>query len=203
MVAMMPVAVMPPVMVMAPVVVAPMAPMTDAPRAVMGPDHRTAAVRIVIGIVIVRIVGRAVEEAAVKVMVVREPRASKPGAAMAKAAAEDRPGAWPAAMEYGTAGAEAATVKHRATAATAATAVERCGSAVKSATAMETSTTVKAAASAAVEATSATTVGAASAATSAMPTTADFGRQSARGGFRRRRRSGIDQRQCLRARWHG
>lgn len=78
-----------PVMVMAPVVVVvpPVAIVTDATRAVVGPDHPAAAVRVIIGVVIIRIVGRSIEETPVKVMVVCEPDAAEPGAAMAKAAA--------------------------------------------------------------------------------------------------------------------
>jgi hypothetical protein len=89
MVAMMPVMVAPPVVVMAPV-----APVTDAPRAVIGPDHPAPAIRIIIGVVIIRIVGRSVEETPVKATVVREPVADEPGATIAIAAAvEDRTGA--------------------------------------------------------------------------------------------------------------
>ena len=87
-------------------------------------------------------------------------------------------------------------MKHR----TAAAAVERCGPTVKSASAMETTATVEAAT--AVKATS-TAVETASAAATAMSTTADFGCQSAGGGFRRRCRARIDQRQRLRPRWNG
>jgi hypothetical protein len=95
-------------------------------------------------------------------------------------------------VEYGTAGTKAATVKHRPT----ASAVESCGPAVKSATAMEASSTVKATATSPVETTSATAM-------STTTTATDYGRQPAGGGLRRRRRTRIDQRQRLRARWNG
>lgn len=189
MVAMVPVVVTPPVVMAPMIMVAPVAIVTDAPRPVIGPDHPAAAVRIIIGIIIIRVVGRAVEETPVKVMVVREPSAAEPGATKTMASAlEDRTAAKPAAMEYGAAGSQAATMKYR----TAAAAMERCGPTMKSAA------TVKAAAtSATVETTTTTTASAMS------TTTADFGRQSAGDGFRRRGRARIDQRQRLRALWNG
>ena len=175
----MPVVVVPPVVVM----VTPVTEVTDAPRTVVGPDHRAAAVRVIIGIIIVRVVGRAIEEAPVKVMVVGEPVAAVAGAAIAKAAAvEDRTGAKRAAMEDGAAAVEAATVKRRA-----AAAVKHGAPTVKTAAAVEAAAT-------------STTV--ASATATAM-STADFGRQSVGGKFRRRRSARIDQRQRLRALWNG
>lgn len=60
-IAVVPVAVMP--MVMAPIMVAPVTIVTDAPRAVMGPDHPAAVIRAIIGIIVV---GRRVIEVPVK-----------------------------------------------------------------------------------------------------------------------------------------
>jgi hypothetical protein len=57
------------------VVVAPRAIVADPARTVMGQDHPAAAVRIIIGVIVIRIIGRAIE-APVKVMVVREPIAA-------------------------------------------------------------------------------------------------------------------------------
>jgi len=66
--------VMMPVVVTAPVaVVVPMTIVADAARAVIGQDHPAAAVRIIIGVIVIRVIGRTVEEAPVKAMVVREP----------------------------------------------------------------------------------------------------------------------------------
>jgi hypothetical protein len=63
-----------PVVVTAPVgVVVPMTIVTDAARAVIGQDHPAAAVRIIMGVIVIRVIGRTVEEASVKAMVVREP----------------------------------------------------------------------------------------------------------------------------------
>ena len=168
---MMPVVVMTPVVVM----VAPVAEVTDAPRTVMGPDHRAAAMRVIIGIIIIRVVGRPIEETPVKVMVVREPGAAEPGAAIAIAAAvEDRTGAKPAAMEYGAATVEAAAVKRRTAA------VMEAASATTAVEAAATSTTV-------------------ATGTATAMSTVDFGRQSVGGKFRRGRGARIDQRQRLRA----
>ena len=108
-------------------------------------------------------------------------------------AMEDRTAAKPAAVEYGAAGSQTATMKHRTAA------VERCGPAMKAASAMETTATVETAA--AVKAAASTTVETAAATT--MSTTADFGCQSAGSGFRRRCRARIDQRQRLRPLWNG
>jgi hypothetical protein len=86
-----------PMMVMAPVMVVPVAEVTDAARAIMGPDHPANAVRVVIrGVVII---GRPIDEMPAEMVVVPEGEA-----AMAKAAAvEHGSGAIPAAMEYGAA----------------------------------------------------------------------------------------------------
>jgi hypothetical protein len=129
-------------------------------------------------------------------MMVREPNAAEPGAAKTTASAvEDRTAAKPAAVEYGAAGSQATTMKHR----TSAAAMERCGPTMKSATA------VKSSAAAMKAAATSTTVETTTTAASAMSTTttADFGRQSAGDGFRRRCRTRIDQRQRLRALWNG
>ncbi len=117
-----------------------------------------------------------------KVVVVREPNAAEPGATKTMASTvEDRAAAKAAAMEYGAAGSEAATMKHRT-----AAAVERCGPTMKSATSVEAAAAVKAATtSATVETTTA-------AAPTMSTTTADFGRHSAGDGFRRRCRARID-----------
>lgn len=180
-----------PVVVMAPVeVVAPMPIVADAARAVMGQDHPAAVVRIIIGVIVIRVIGRTVEDAPVKV-VVGEPVAARPiaGAKTAvaiAAAVEDRTGAKSAAMEYGAAAAQGATVKHRTTAAV------KCGTA-----AMETSTAVEAS-----TATETSTAGEASStveATSTAATTDDFGRQSVGSGFRRGHGARIDQRERLSA----
>jgi len=160
---------MPVVAIMMVPVVAPMAIVADAARAVMGQDHPTAAVRIIIGVIVIRVIGRAIEEAPVKVMVVR-----KSIAAVSMAAAmEDRSGAKPAAMEYGATTVEAAAVKTSA--------------------AMETATAVEASAATAMEAT-ATAVETSS--TTAM-STADFCRQPVGGKFRRGDSARIDQRERL------
>lgn len=186
-----------PVVVMAPVeVVAPMPIVADAARAVMGQDHPAAVVRIIIGVIVIRVIGRTVEDAPVKV-VVGEPVAARPiaGAKTAvaiAAAVEDRTGAKSAAMEYGAAAAQGATVKHRTTAAV------KCGTAaMESSTAMETSTAVEAS-----TATETSTAGEASStveATSTAATTDDFGRQSVGSGFRRGHGARIDQRERLSA----
>ena len=109
-------------MVMAPViVVAPVAEVTDAARAVIGPDHPAAAVRVIIGIIIVRVVGRSIEEAPLKVMVTRESIAAVAKSAVAIAATVDD-----------RAGSEAAIVKHWTTAA-----MKHRGATVKTSAAME------------------------------------------------------------------
>jgi len=109
------------------------------------------------------------------------------------AAVEDRTAAKPAAMEYGATGSEAATVKRRATAA-----VKHHGATVKASAAVEASASVEATAAATVEAATPTT--AVETTSTAMATAAaDFGRQRAGDGFRRRSNARIDQRQRLRA----
>ena len=55
-----------------PMMVTPVAEMTDAAWTVMSPDHGAAAVRVVIGIVVVIGVGRSIEEPPMKVMPVME-----------------------------------------------------------------------------------------------------------------------------------
>ena len=116
--------VMPVVTIMMVPVVVPMAIVADAARAVMGQDHPAATVRIIIGVIVIRVIGRAIEEAPVKVMVVRKSIAAIAKAAVSMAAAmEDRSGAKPAAMEYGATTVEAAAVKTSAAMETA-TAVE-------------------------------------------------------------------------------
>src|ERR1700674_285100 len=62
--------VMMPAVVVTPVVVAPMAIVTDAPRSVMGPDDRAAAVGVIIRvIIIIGVVRRSIEEMPVKAVV--------------------------------------------------------------------------------------------------------------------------------------
>ena len=164
---MMPVAVMTPV-----VVVAPMPIVADAARAVVGQDHPAAAIRVIIGGIVIGVIGRAVEEAPVKMMVVREPiTAVAKAAGTIAAAVEDRTGAKPAAMEYGAAAVGAATMEHRA-------------AAVKTSAAMKAATTVEASAATAMPSTSAMS-------------TADFSRQAAGSSFRRGGRARIDQRARL------
>ena len=151
-------------------VMAPMAIVADAARTEMGPNHRAAAIRGIIGIIVIRVIRRAIEEAPVKVRVVCEPIA---------APVEDRTGAEPATMEHGAATMEAATVKHRTTAA------------VKTSAAMEATTTVEASASTAVSTTTTSTA--------AVSATVDFGRQPVGRKFRRGGNAGIDQRERLSA----
>jgi hypothetical protein len=147
------------------VMVAPRAIVADAARAVMGQDHPAAAVRIIIGVIVIRVIGRAIEEAPVKVVVVREAIAAVAKAAGTIAAAvEDWSGAKPAAMEYGAGAVKAAAVKTSA--------------------AMEATTAVEASAATAVR----------TASTSAM-STSDFHRQPAGGSFRRGRSARIDRRE--------
>jgi hypothetical protein len=88
-----------PMMVMAPVMVVPVAEVTDAARAIMGPDHPASAVRVVIRGV--GIIGRPIDEMPAEMVVVPDGEAT-----MAKAASvEHGSGAIPAAMEYGAAAA--------------------------------------------------------------------------------------------------
>jgi hypothetical protein len=117
--AMMPVMVMP--VVMTPVVVAmPVAIVADPARAVIGPDHPAAMVRIIIRVVVIG----AVEVAMKAVMPKREP-------AVAKAAAvENMAAVKAAAMEHGATAVETAAVKRRAST------MEAAATAVKSTSAM-------------------------------------------------------------------
>ena len=158
------------------VVVAPRAIVADVARAVMGQDHPAAAIRIIIGVIVIRVIGRAIKEAPVKVMVVREPIAAVAKAAGTIAAAvEDPSGAKPAAMEYGAAAVEAADVKTSA--------------------AMETTTAVEASTSAATAVRTASTTS--SMTTTSAMSTADFSRQPVGGKFRRGDSARIDQRERL------
>ena len=132
-------------------------------------------------------------------MMVREPNAAEPGATKAMASAvEDRTGAKPAAVEYGAAGSQAATMKHRA-----ASAVKHRAASMKAASTMETTSPVEAASAVKAAATAATVETTTTAAASAMPATADFSCQSVGGKLCRRRSARIDQRQRLRALWNG
>jgi hypothetical protein len=100
--------------VVAPVVVMPVvvAMVTDAPRAVIGPDHPAVAWVIVV-------VRRPIVEMPVKAVV------PEPEPAMAKTAAmENMRASKPAAMEHRAAATKAAAVKRRATTVEASTAVE-------------------------------------------------------------------------------
>jgi hypothetical protein len=168
--AMMPVMVMP-VVVMTPVVVPmPVAIVADPARAIIGPDHPAAVVRIIIRVVVI---GR-VEVPMKAVVPKREP-------AVAEAAAvENTAAVKAAAMEHGPTAVETAAVKRRASAMEAA-AVKSTSPATMPPTAMTTTT--------AMAATAMTTTTAA----------ADFGRQPVGGMCHRRRRARIDQRQRFRA----
>jgi hypothetical protein len=163
-----------PMVVMMPVVVPPVAEVADAARTVVGPDDATAAVRVVIGVVVViRIVGCSVEESPVKVMpVMGEPNAP---------VVEDRASANRAAVEYGAAGSNSAGMKHRAPCAGPA-AMECRATAAEPATAMPTA--------AAVATTSATSA-------SAAVSTTHFDGRRAGDCLRDRRCAGIDQRHGL------
>jgi len=120
-------------------------------------------------------------------MVVREAiTAVAKAAGTITAAVEDRTGAKPAAMEYGAAAVEAATMDHRA-------------AAVKTSAAMKAATTVEASATTAVK--TATTASAMPSA-SAVPT-ADLSRQAVGSSFRRGGSARIDQRERLGALWDG
>ena len=91
--------------VMTPVVVVPVAEMTDPPRAVIGPDDVATAIRVIIGVIIIRVVG-SIEEPPVMVPE-RNPAVAKASAENMRrtipAAMEDRAAAKAAAMEYGAA----------------------------------------------------------------------------------------------------
>lgn len=93
--------------VMAPIMVAPMAMVTDAPRAVIGPDH-PAAVRVII-------VGRRIVDVPVKAVVPEcEPVVAK------AATVENMTAAKPAAVKGSTAASMAAAMEAAATVAVAA-----------------------------------------------------------------------------------
>ena len=77
--------------VMMPVVMMPVAEVADTPRAVIGPDDMAAAIRVIIGVIIIRVVG-SIEEPPVMVPE-REP-------AVVKASAENMRGSIPAAVEH-------------------------------------------------------------------------------------------------------
>ena len=108
-----------------PMMVTPVAEMTDAAWTVMSPDHGAAAVRVVIGIVVVIGVGRSIEEPPMKVMPVMESDAAAvEGHAPVKRAAWNcsAAGSNAAGMKCAAAWSNAATME-AATAAMAATAV--------------------------------------------------------------------------------
>ena len=74
--------VMMPAVVVTPVVMAPMAVVTDAPRSMMGPDDRAAAIRVIIRvIVVVGVVRRPIEETPMKAMVPERDAGGRPDAA--------------------------------------------------------------------------------------------------------------------------
>lgn len=101
-------------MVMAPIMVAPVTIVTDAPRAVMGPDHPAAVIRAIIGIIVV---GRRIIEVPVKaVMPERKPAVSE------AAAVEDMRGAIAAVKRHAAAMEASAAVETAATVTTAMTA---------------------------------------------------------------------------------
>ena len=167
------VVVMVPAMV-TPMMMTPVAEMTDAAWTVMGPDHGAAAVRVVIGIVVVIGVGRSVEEPPMKVMPVMESDA---------AAVEGHAPVKRAAWNRSAAGSNAAGMKRAATWSDAA-AMESC------ATAMETAT-------AAMTAATSTAVATTSASASASVTATYFDDWRAGACARDRRSTGIDQRHRL------
>jgi hypothetical protein len=157
------------VVMTAPVMVPPVAEVADAMRTVVGPDDAAAAVRVVIGVVIIiRVVGRSVEERPVKVM----PMVGEANAP----AMDDRSATKRAAMEC------------------CATAVECRAAGMEPATATAVTTSTSSTSSS--TSTSSTTA-AMTTATAAAMATADFGRQRSGGGLRDRRCAGIDQRHRL------
>jgi hypothetical protein len=171
---MVPVMVMP-VVVMTPIVMAmPVAIVADPARAIIGPDHPAAVVRIVIRVVVI---GRV--EVPVKAMVPkREPAVAD------TATVENMSGAKSAAMEHRAATAETAAVKRRTSAMEAAPATVKTTSTVASASATST----------VASATAMTTT-----ATATAMAAADFGRQPAGDVCRCGRRARTDQRQRFRA----
>lgn len=152
---------------MTPMMVTPVAEMTDAAWTVMSPDHGAAAVRVVIGIVVVIGVGRSIEEPPMKVMPVMESDA---------AAVEGHAPVKRAAWNCSAAGSNAAGMK--------------CAAAWSNAATMEAAT----AAMAAPAASTAVATTSASAATAPV-TAAHFDDRRAGGCARDRRSTGIDQRQ--------
>lgn len=152
-----------------PMMVTPVAEMTDAAWTVMSPDHGAAAVRVVIGIVVVIGVGRSIEEPPMKVMPVMESDA---------AAVEGHAPVKRAAWNCSAAGSNAAGMK--------------CAAAWSNAATMEAATAAMAAPAASTAV--ATTSASASAATASV-TAAHFDDRRAGGCARDRRSTGIDQRQ--------
>src|SRR3954451_5443033 len=181
--------------VVPPVMMAPAREVADAARAVIGPDHAAAPVVAVVRIIIVRIERGAIEGPPMEVMTVRDREA-----AMAeRSAPEHRPAAKGAAVKDRAASPESTALERRA-ASSKSTAVERRATAVKRSSAMEgpaasmeTSASAMETSAASVEAPAAATVTAATAATAAT----NLARQTARGGFRERRRGRIKQRHRL------
>jgi hypothetical protein len=157
--------------------VAPVAEVADAPPAVIGPDHPAAARVIIVGVVVV-IVGRPDEEAAVKAMV------SEPEPAVANAAAENMSCTKRPAMERWS-GAEPAV---------------DCGPTTSDGSAMKRrAAAMECAASAAVEGSTSVTAAATMATTAVATATVagDFDGRCAGSSFRRRQRARINQRQSF------
>src|SRR3954447_20604524 len=172
--------------VVPPVMMAPAREVADAARAVIGPDHAAGPVVAVVRIIIVRIERGPIEGPAVEVMTVRNRKAAVPE----RSAPEHRSTAKGAAVEDRAASSESTAMEGRA-ASSESTAVERRSTAVERSSAVEGPAASMEASAAAVEAPAATTtVTAATAAT-------NLARQTARGGFRERRRSRINQRHRL------
>jgi hypothetical protein len=153
-----------------PMMVTPVAEMTDAAWTVMSPDHGAAAVRVVIGIVVVIGVGRSIEEPPMKVMPVMESDA---------AAVEGHAPVKRAAWNCSAAGSNAAGMK--------------CAAAWSNAATMEAATAAMAAPTASTASTAVATPSASAA--TAPVTAAHFDDRRAGGCARDRRSTGIDQRQ--------
>lgn len=153
-----------------PMMVTPVAEMTDAAWTVMSPDHGAAAVRVVIGIVVVIGVGRSIEEPPMKVMPVMESDA---------AAVEGHAPVKRAAWNCSAAGSNAAGMK--------------CAAAWSNAATMEAATAAMAAPTASTASTAVATTSASAA--TAPVTAAHFDDRRAGGCARDRRSTGIDQRQ--------
>lgn len=164
--------------------VAPVAEVADAPPAVIGPDHPAAARVIIVGVVVV-IVGRTDEEAAVKAMV------SEPEPAVANAAAENMSCTKRPAMERWS-GAEPAVDCGRTT--SDGSAMKRRAAAMECAAsaAVEGSTSVTAAATMA-----STAVTTATSVTATATVAGDIDGRCAGSSFRRRQRARINQRQSF------